>query len=72
MHEEERRSAIPLAEPVAVYEGDVNPEYSPQATDEEVISALQNLADILANRLDQRAIYLRYNCIAHILKRVAQ
>lgn len=64
-----RESKKLITEPVVFYEGDVNPEYNSGLTNGEVISALQELAEILANKLNQTRIYLRYNGIIQILQR---
>ncbi len=58
-----------ITEPVVLYEGDVSPEYNSELTDGEVIAALQELAEILADRLNQTRVYLRYNSIIQILQR---
>ena len=64
-----RESAKLIAEPVALYEGDVSPEYNAGLTDADVISTLHELAVILAERLNQVRIYLRYNGVIQILQR---
>lgn len=64
-----RESKKLITEPVVFYEGDVSPEYNSGLTNGEVISALQELAEILANKLNQTRIYLRYNGIIQILQR---
>lgn len=63
-----RESAKLITEPVALYGGDVSPEYNADLTDDEVISTLHELAEILAVKLNQVRIYLRYGGIIQILQ----
>ena len=64
-----RTSDSLIVEPVVFYEGEVSPEYNARLTDNEVILTLQELAEILAVKLNQDRIYLRYNGIFQILLR---
>ncbi|HVB19772.1 MAG TPA: hypothetical protein VNF51_00575 [Candidatus Paceibacterota bacterium] len=64
-----RTSGSLIVEPVVFYDGEVSPEYNAQLTDEEVISTLQELAELLSTKLGQKRIYLRYNGVFRILQR---
>jgi predicted transcriptional regulator len=58
-----------IVEPIVLYEGDVSPEYNADLDNDDVLLALQELAEILANKLNQTRIYLRYNGMIQILER---
>lgn len=49
-----------VAEPIVSYEGEVSPEYNASRDDDDIIVALTNLAERLADELNQTRIYLRY------------
>lgn len=70
MYYHNRESAQLIAEPVALYEGDVSPEYNAELSDGEVLTALQELADVLSGKLKQKRVYLRYNGSIQILERL--
>lgn len=63
-----RESAKLIAEPVALYEGVVSPEYNAGLADDDVISTLHELVEILATKLKQVRVYLRYHGIIQILQ----
>lgn len=49
-----------IAEPIAVYEGDVSPLYNSKVSDKKITATLIELANVLAKKLKQTWIYLTY------------
>jgi hypothetical protein len=49
-----------IHEPVALYDGEVSPEYNADKSDEQILTALQDLSGFLSRAFKQQRVYLRY------------